>query len=244
MIRASESLIWFQSVLSLSSGSAQFVFPSRAPVLYKLANNTRPSGVTPVSTHQFPLSDTKGRADENISKCWQEDAHRMDLCRCMMQRGLNKKTGRQIAWGERLSALDWAFSLWSHLGISNEACVVCHLSTLSLQKLKFNVTYRKCDNVTSLTVWCQTGYFFLTPNLDFTFKTCSKLSLYLYLFLSRCYICLGWICCASIPFWTKFNLNAELWIRDPLCACRIHKSRFNKFRYFLNCYFIYYSLGH
>lgn len=131
MIRASESLIWFQSVLSLSSGSAQFVFPSQAPVLYKLANNTRPSGVTPVSTHQFPLSDTEGRADETISKCWQEDAYRMDLCRCMMQRGLNKKTGRQIAWGERLSALDWAFSLWSHLGIGNEACVVCHLSTLS-----------------------------------------------------------------------------------------------------------------
>ncbi len=160
MIRTSGSLIWFHRVLILSSVSTQFVFPSQATVLYKLANNTRPSSITPVSNHQFPLSVTEGRADENISKCWQEDAHRMDLCRCMMQRGLNKKTGRQIAWGERLSTLDWVFSLWSHLGIGNEACVVCHLSTLSLQKLKFNVTHRKCDNVTSLTVWCQTGYFF------------------------------------------------------------------------------------
>lgn len=214
MIRASKSLIWFQPVLSLSSGSAQFVFHSQAPVLYKLANNTRPSSVTPVSTHQFPLSDTEGRADENISKCWQEDTHRMDLCRCMMQRGLNKKTGRQIAWGERLSALDWAFSLWSHLGISNEACVVCHLSTLSLSRSSNSTSHT--ENVTFLTVWCQTGYFFLTPNLDFTFKTCSNLSLYLYLFLSRCYICFGWICFASIPVWTKFNLNTELWICDPL----------------------------
>jgi len=93
MIRPSESLIWFQPVLSLSSGSSQFVFPSQVPVLYKLANNTRPSSVTPVSTHQFPLSDTEGRAGENISKCWQEDAHKMDLCRCMVQRDFEQKDG-------------------------------------------------------------------------------------------------------------------------------------------------------
>ncbi len=59
---------------------------------------------------------------------------------------LNKKTGRQIAWGRDWVHLTESFHCEGHLGIGNEACVVCHLSTLSLQKLKFNVTHRKCDN--------------------------------------------------------------------------------------------------